>query len=67
MTPRWHDFFMTTNTTLPGFSPRQTRLSRQTRQLGLKHIALIKAQLAEQALREELQRCEKASQRTNAA
>ena len=47
---------MTTNTTLPGFTPRHTRLSRHTRELGLKHIALIKAQLAEQARCEELQR-----------
>jgi hypothetical protein len=58
---------MSANTTLPGFSPRQTRLSRHTRELGLKHIALIKAQLAEQARQEELQRSERAAQRTNAA
>lgn len=60
-------FFMTTNTTLPGFTPRHTRLSRHTRELGLKHIALIKAQLAEQARCEELQRTEKEAQRSTAA
>ncbi len=58
---------MTTNATLPGFTPRQTRLSRHTRELGLKHIALIKAQLAEQSRREELQRSEKEAQRSTAA